>query len=175
MSRRGIEEHLNEYFKKKFRNMEESGYPVTEMYQIIARPMNVDMDSPEIQRLIIRITAIQMGGRVGRYVNLTQLFNPIFELCMYCREDKYLEVLNRLWSKGTIGMSIPDLERKISRGGTSPRVNGKIIKFDSLNYSFKQVEQKLDLIFFDVCIRNNIRVPFNIGDALKDLGKLDQD
>lgn len=168
-----IEEELNKYFQKKFAKANEEGVPVTELYQIIAKPSNVDMDSPEIQRLIMRITAIHMSSRVAKYVNLTQLFNPIFELCVYCKEDNYMAVLNNLWANGTIGLSIPDLERKISRGGTAPRVNGKIITFDQLNYSFKQVEQKLDLIFFYVCTRNNIKIPFNMSEVLGSISQMD--
>lgn len=168
-----IEAELNKYFQKKFAKLTEEGVPVVELYQIIAKPQNIDLDSPEIQRLIMRITAIHMSSRVAKYINLTQLFNPIFELCVYCKEDGYTEMLNNLWASGTMGISIPDLERKISRGGTAPRINGKIITFDKLHYSFKQVEQKLDLIFFYVCTRNNIKVPFNMAEVLGSINQME--
>lgn len=166
-----IEQTLNTYFLKKFKNVTEDGAPVTDLYKIIAKPVQLDMDSPDVQRLIMRITAIHMSTRVSKYINLTQLFNPIFQLCIYCKEDEYVKELNNLWAKGTIGLSIPDLERKISRGGSIPRINGKIIKYDALNYSFKQVEQKLDLIFFYVCIHNNIKIPFDMSQVLSQLSE----
>jgi len=170
-----IEQTLNTYFLKKFKNVTEDGAPVVELYTIVAKPTLLDMDSPDVQRLIMRITAIHMSTRMSRFVNLTQLFNPIFQLCTYCKEDKYIEELNNLWAKGTIGLSIPDLERKISRGGTIPRVNGKLVKFDALHYSFKQVEQKLDMIFFYVCTHNNIKINFSIADALGSIKEMDSE
>jgi len=43
-----------------------------------------------------------------------------------------------------------------------PALNGKRITFDKMNYSFKQVEQRLFYIFFDVRARNNIKIPLLI-------------
>jgi hypothetical protein len=174
VTRSVVEEALARYFVKKFKGATEQGVPVVELYRIMAKPTQVDMDSPEVQRLLMRVTAVHMTGRVGRYINLTQLYNPIYLLCKYCNEDIYIQVLKNLWAKGTIGLSIPDLERKVSRGGRVPRINGKTINFDVLNYSFKQVEQKLDEIFFDVCTRNNIRIKFDMGQVLGSIGKLEE-
>lgn len=173
-NRNQIEEIMSAYFQKKFKNGFENGQPVLSLYEMKAKPLNVDMDSPEVQRLLMRITAIHMSGRVGRHINLTQLYNPIYLLAKYCREERYLQVLRNLWSKGTIGLSIPDLERKVSRGGRIPRVSGKTINFDVLNYSFKQVEQKLDEISFDIVSSNNITVKFDMGQVLGSIGKLDE-
>ena len=169
-----IEDALNAYFLKKFGRATNNGNPVVQLFEIKAKPLNVDMDAPEVQRLLMRVTAVHMSGRVGRYINLTQLYNPIYLLCKYCKEERYLAVLRNLWAKGTIGLSIPDLERKVSRGGRIPRVDGKTINFDVLNYSFKQVEQKLDEIFFDVVAANNIKVNFDMSQVLGSIGNLEQ-
>jgi hypothetical protein len=171
-----LEDFINLQLQKKFKTtLTDEGQPLLEAFQIIVKPSRLDFDSPEIERLIMRVTSIHMSSRGFKYINLTQLFNPILELCIYCKEDRYVEMLNDLWAKGTIGISIPDLERKIGRGGSAPRLNGKIINFDKLNYSFKQVEQKLDLIFFYVCTRNNIKVSTDMSAMFKDLKELEDD
>lgn len=173
--RNEIEEQLNNFFQKKFGKVLEDGVPVTELYSIVAKPINVEMDSPEIQRLIMRITAIQMAGRVARYINLCDFFNPILELCDYCKEDDYVKQLEVLYARGTIGLSIPDLERKIARGGLAPRVNGKTLSYDKIHFSFKQVQQKLDYIYFKVCIHNNIKpAPFNLNEMLSGVNQMEQ-
>lgn len=174
-----LEEALQTYFTKKFRNaaekIEGELIPVNFLYSVVLKPTQVNMDSPEIQRLILRVTAVHMTGRVGKFVNLTQLFNPIYLLCMFCREDRFLSVLDNLWAKGTIGISIPDLERKIAKAGLFPKINGKIIPYDALHYSYKQVEQKLDIIFNEVCAKNNIPEPeADITKILSGIGDLEK-
>lgn len=173
-----IENKLNSYFQKRFKNetelVEGVAVPVTDLYELVAKPRNVDMDSPEVQRLLMRITAIFMTSRTAKYINLTQLYNPVLLLCKHCREDAFVAVLEKLWTFGTIGLSIPDLERKVSRGGKVPMVNGKRITFDQLNFSFKQVEQQLDKICFSVCVKNNIRIPFDMAKVLGSIGQMEQ-
>ena len=165
--RNEIEKDLNAYFLKRFGRSTEDGIPVVELYEIVAKPNSVDMDSPEVQNLVAIIMQTIMSSHIQRYTDLSKLWNPLNFLCRYCGEDGYLEELQNLWDRGTIGMSIPDLQRKISRGGAVPALNGKRITFDKMNYSFKQVEQRLFYIFFDVRARNNIKTPpINMSDIL---------
>lgn len=165
--RNEIEKDLNNYFFKKYGNVTEEGIPVVELYDVIAKPNAMDMDSVEVQNLVAIIMQTIMSSHIQRYTDLSKLWNPLNFLCKYCREDGYVEELQDLWDRGTIGMSIPDLQRKISRGGSVPAINGKRITFDKLNYSFKQVEQRLFYIFFDIRAKNNIKTePINMADIL---------
>ena len=170
-----VESELNAFFQKKFGKVLEEGVPVVDLYTIVAKPVNVDMDSPDIQRLTMRITSIQMRSSVARQINLCDFYTPIVELCDYCKEDDFVKQLEGLYARGTIGLSIPDLERKIARGGLAPRINGKIISYDKIHASFKQVQQKLDFIYFKVCIHNNIKpAPFNLNDMINGVNQMEQ-
>jgi len=75
--RNEIEKDLNAYFLKRFGRSTEDGIPVVELYEIVAKPNSVDMDSPEVQNLVAIIMQTIMSSHIQRYTDLSKLWNPL--------------------------------------------------------------------------------------------------
>ncbi len=170
-SRIEIESALQRYFYRKFKKDTEDGQSVLDKYQIVAKPVGIDLNSPLMQDLVMQFRVIYLAGRASKTINLTQIYLPIEQLAEQCREKKVVEELKVLWVRGTIGLSIPDLERCIQSRFIRFRQGSKMFSKSQITYSYQDVQKKLYRIFYYIYSHNDIKVPFSMSDVLGSIGQ----
>ena len=171
VSRIEIEAALQKYFFWKFKREQEDGESVLDKYEIVAKPVGISLDEPLMQDLVMQFRVIYLAGRASKTINLTQIYLPIEQLAQQCREKKIVEELKVLWVKGTIGFSIPDLERCIQSRFTRFRQGTKLYSKSQITYSYQETQKTLYRIFYYIYSHNDIKVPFNMSDVLGQIGQ----